>query len=172
MKIFESNIFIYEYDTNLNLFINNEVSYLQYTQTTIDHFTNPRNVGKIADADGVGIVGNKKCGDIMKLYLKISNRSGKLFITDAKFKTFGCGAAVATCSILTTMIINKTIEEVLKITNQNVINALGGLPSVKIHCSCLAKEVLHAAIYDYARKNNLTIENLNPPKDSCACSND
>ena len=125
----------------------------------MDHFMNPRNVGEIEDASGVGTVGNAKCGDIMKVYLKIEDN----VIQDAKFKTFGCGAAVATSSMATEMVIGKTIEEALRITNKSVAEALDGLPPVKMHCSLLAEESLHAALWDYAQKNNITIEGLKPP---------
>ena len=132
-----------------------------YSEKVMDHFMNPRNVGGIEDASGVGKVGNAKCGDIMKVYLKIEE--GK--IEDAKFKTFGCGAAVATSSIATEMVIGKTIEEALKITNKSVAEALDGLPPVKMHCSLLAEEALHAALWDYAKKNNIIIEGLEEPKE-------
>ena len=130
-----------------------------YSEKVMDHFMNPRNVGEIEDASGVGTVGNAKCGDIMKVYLKIEDN----VIQDAKFKTFGCGAAVATSSMATEMVIGKTIEEALRITNKSVAEALDGLPPVKMHCSLLAEESLHAALWDYAQKNNITIEGLKPP---------
>lgn len=116
-----------------------------YTEKVMDHFTNPRNVGELEGADGVGQVGNAKCGDIMKISLKIEND----VILDAKFKTFGCGAAVATSSMATEMIIGKTLEEALSITNKAVVEALEGLPPAKIHCSVLAEEAIKAAIQDY-----------------------
>lgn len=134
---------------------------MQYSEKVMDHFMNPRNVGEIEDASGVGQVGNPKCGDIMKVYLKIEDN----IVQDAKFKTFGCGAAVATSSIATELIIGKTIEEALKITNKSVMEALDGLPPVKVHCSCLAEEALQAALWDYAQKNNITIEGLEPPRE-------
>lgn len=112
---------------------------------------NPRNVGDIEDADGVGQVGNPKCGDIMKMYLKIDNG----IITDAKFKTFGCGAAVATSSMATELIKGKTVEEALAITNQAVAEALGGLPPIKMHCSNLAEEAIKSAIDDYMRRQGM-----------------
>ena len=121
-----------------------------YTQTVMDHFMHPRNVGEIADADGVGEVGNAKCGDIMKIYIKVDENE---VITDVKFKTFGCGAAIATSSRATEMVMGKTVDEALKITNEMVTESLGGLPPVKLHCSVLAEEALHAAIADY-RKNH------------------
>jgi len=125
-----------------------------YSEKVMDHFMNPRNVGEIADADGVGEVGNPKCGDIMKMYLKIENN----VIVDAKFKTFGCGAAVATSSMATELVKGKTVEEALKITNKAVAEALDGLPPVKMHCSNLAEEAIRAAIEDYQFKNGLIKE--------------
>ena len=119
-----------------------------YSEKVMDHFSNPRNVGEIPDANGVGTVGNAKCGDIMKMYLKVKNG----VIEDVKFKTFGCGAAIATSSMATEMVKGKTIEEALQITNKQVADSLGGLPPVKIHCSLLAEEALHAAIQDYKEK--------------------
>lgn len=119
-----------------------------YNQNVLDHFTNPRNVGEIEDANGVGMVGNVKCGDIMQFFIKVEDN----VIVDVKFKTFGCGAAIATSSVATEMIKGKTIDEALKITNQAVVEKLGGLPSVKIHCSVLAEEALLAAINDYKSK--------------------
>ena len=119
-----------------------------YTDKVMDHFTNPRNVGEIENADGVGTVGNAKCGDIMKMYLKIDNN----VITDIKFKTFGCGAAIATSSMATEIVKGKTIDEALKLTNKEVIDRLGGLPPAKIHCSVLAEESIRAAIADYYQK--------------------
>ena len=130
-----------------------------YTDTVMDHFMHPRNVGEIADADGVGEVGNAKCGDIMKIYIKVEND----VITDVKFKTFGCGAAIATSSMATEMIIGKTVQEALEVTNKAVMEALGGLPPVKVHCSLLAEQAVHAALWDYAQKNHITIEGLKPP---------
>ncbi|MBR0183874.1 MAG: Fe-S cluster assembly scaffold protein NifU [Clostridia bacterium] len=121
---------------------------MKYSEKVIDHFLNPRNVGEIPDADGVGEVGNSRCGDIMKMYLKISGG----IIIDAKFKTFGCAAAIATSSVATELIKGKTIEEALKITNKDVIDYLGELPPVKIHCSLLAEQSIKAAIKDYYTK--------------------
>ena len=117
-----------------------------YSEKVIDHFTNPRNVGEIADANGVGEVGNAKCGDIMRIYLKIDENG---IITDVKFKTFGCGAAIATSSMATEMIKGKSIEEALSLTNTAVVEALDGLPPVKVHCSVLAEEAVKSAIADY-----------------------
>ena len=124
-----------------------------YTEKVLDHFTNPRNVGELEGADGVGQVGNAKCGDIMKISLKVEND----VIVDAKFKTFGCGAAVATSSMATEMIIGKTLEEALAVTNQAVVEALEGLPPAKIHCSVLAEEAIKAAIQDYYVKTGREI---------------
>ena len=121
-----------------------------YTKQVMDHFMNPRNVGEIENADGIGKVGNAKCGDIMQISIKVEND----VITDVKFKTFGCGAAIATSSAATEMVLGKTIDEALKITNKMVVDKLGGLPPVKLHCSVLAEEALHAAIQDYRNKQN------------------
>jgi len=125
-----------------------------YSEKVMDHFSNPRNVGEIENADGVGEVGNPKCGDIMKMYLKIEDG----VIVDAKFKTFGCGAAVATSSMATELVRGKTIEEALKITNKAVAEALDGLPPVKMHCSNLAEQAINAAIEDYKVKHGLMSE--------------
>lgn len=119
-----------------------------YSEKVMDHFSNPRNVGEIIDADGVGTVGNAKCGDIMKIFLKIENG----IIEDVKFKTFGCGAAIATSSMATEMIKGKTIKEASELTNKAVAEALDGLPEVKIHCSLLAEEAVKAALDDYITK--------------------
>lgn len=123
---------------------------------------NPRNVGEIEDASGIGTVGNAKCGDIMRIYLDIDKNTH--IINDVKFKTFGCGAAIATSSMATELVKGKTIEEALKVTNSAVMEALDGLPPVKVHCSLLAEEAIHAALWDYAEKNNITIEGLKKPK--------
>ena len=120
-----------------------------YTDTVMDHFMHPRNVGEIADADGVGEVGNAKCGDIMKMDIKVENG----IIVDVKFKTFGCGAAIATSSMATEMVKGKTIDEALQLTNKAVAEALDGLPPVKMHCSMLAEQAIHAAIEDYRKKH-------------------
>ncbi|TYQ15417.1 UNVERIFIED_CONTAM: nitrogen fixation NifU-like protein [Acetivibrio alkalicellulosi] len=122
-----------------------------YSEKVMDHFSNPRNVGEIVNPDGVGEIGNAKCGDIMKMYLKIENN----IIVDAKFKTFGCGAAIATSSMSTELIIGKTVDEALSITNKSVAEALDGLPPAKMHCSNLAEEAIRSAIEDYKRKNGL-----------------
>lgn len=133
-----------------------------YSEKVMDHFTNPRNVGEIENASGVGTVGNAKCGDIMRIYLDIDENTH--VIKDCKFKTFGCGAAVATSSMATELVIGKTIEEAMQVTNKAVMEALDGLPPVKVHCSLLAEEAIHAALWDYATKNNITIEGLEKPK--------
>lgn len=132
-----------------------------YSDKVIDHFTNPRNVGEIENASGVGTVGNAKCGDIMRIFLDIDENG---VIRDCKFKTFGCGAAVATSSMATEMVKGKTVQEALQITNKAVMEALDGLPQVKIHCSLLAEEAVHAALWDYAQKNGIEIEGLKAPK--------
>ena len=131
-----------------------------YTEKVMDHFMHPRNVGEIEDASGVGTVGNAKCGDIMRIYLDIDENQ---IVRDAKFKTFGFGAAIATSSMATEMIIGKTVQEALEVTNKAVMEALGGLPPVKVHCSLLAEQAVHAALWDYAQKNGITIEGLKPP---------
>ena len=133
---------------------------MEYSEKVMDHFSNPRNVGEIEDADGVGQVGNAKCGDIMKMYLKIEDG----IIKDAKFKTFGCGAAVATSSMATELIKGKTIKEAEQVTNKAVMEALDCQPPVKFHCSLLAEEAIHAALWDYAEKNGIKIEGLKKPK--------
>lgn len=127
-----------------------------YNETVMDHFMNPRNVGIIEDADGVGEVGNVKCGDIMKIYIKVEQD----IIVDIKFKTFGCGSAIASSSIATEIIKGKSIDEALALTNKDVIDALGGLPAVKIHCSVLAEQALKSAIFNYAEKTGKTYEGL------------
>lgn len=120
-----------------------------YSEKVLDHFSHPRNVGEIVNADGVGEVGNAKCGDIMKVFLKVENG----VIEDVKFQTFGCGAAIATSSMATEMVKGKTLEEALKLTNKAVAEALDGLPAPKMHCSMLAEEAIHAAIDDYMKKH-------------------
>jgi len=120
----------------------------RYSEKVMEHFKNPRNVGEIPDANGIGNVGNPICGDIMRLYIKVENER----IVDAKFKTFGCGAAIATSSMVTELVKGKPIEEALRISNRAVAEALGGLPPIKMHCSVLAEEALKAAIDDYLKK--------------------
>ncbi len=121
---------------------------MKYSEKVMEHFTNPRNVGEIENADGVGVVGNAKCGDIMKMYLKIEDG----VIVDCRFKTFGCGAAIATSSMATELIKGRTIDEALTLTNSAVVEALEGLPPVKVHCSVLAEEAIKTAIADYYKK--------------------
>ena len=125
-----------------------------YSEKVMDHFQHPRNVGKIEDADGVGEVGNSKCGDIMKMYIKVDENE---IITDVKFNTFGCGSAIATSSMATEMIKGKSIKEALAISNKAVVEALDGLPTNKIHCSVLAEEAVKAAVEDYYKRKGLPI---------------
>ena len=139
---------------------------MEYSDKVMDHFMNPRNVGEIEDADGVGEVGNAKCGDIMKMYLKIDDG----VIKDIKFKTFGCGSAIATSSMATEMIKGKPISEAVKLTNQAVVEALDGLPQVKVHCSVLAEQAIKAALADYYRRRGVDPEPILgkiPPVESC-----
>ena len=136
-----------------------------YSEKVMDHFRNPRNVGEIADADGVGEVGNAKCGDIMKMYLKIEDG----VIVDVKFETFGCGSAIATSSMATELIKGKRVEEALKLTNQAVVEALDGLPAHKIHCSVLAEEAVRAAIKDYYDKNGIAYDAEQFCNGDCSC---
>ena len=131
-----------------------------YSEKVMDHFNNPRNVGELEQPSGVGTVGNAKCGDIMRMYLDI-DENGE--IQEAKFKTFGCGAAVATSSMATELVKGKTVQQALEVTNKAVMEALDGLPPAKVHCSLLAEEAIHAALWDYAEKKNLTIEGLKKP---------
>ena len=123
-----------------------------YSDKVMDHFTNPRNVGKIENADGVGEVGNARCGDIMKIYLEVDENQ---IITDVKFNTFGCASAIASSSMATTLIKGKPISEALELTNKAVVEALEGLPAVKVHCSVLAEEAIKAAIKDYYDRNGI-----------------
>ena len=132
---------------------------MAYSEKVMDHFNNPRNVGEMENPSGVGTVGNAKCGDIMRIYLDIEDN----IVRDAKFKTFGCGAAVATSSMATELVKGKTVEEALEVTNKAVMEALDGLPPVKVHCSLLAEEAIHAALWDYAQKNGIQIEGLEKP---------
>lgn len=129
---------------------------MMYSEKVMDHFKNPRNVGEIENADGVGEVGNAKCGDIMRIYLKIEDG----IIEDAKFQTFGCGSAVASSSMATELIKGKTIEEAVEFSNKAVVEALDGLPPVKVHCSVLAEEAIKSALQDYSKKNNVKIPGL------------
>ena len=133
---------------------------MAYSEKVMDHFMNPRNVGVMPDADGVGEVGNAKCGDIMKIFIKVKDN----IITDISFQTFGCGAAIATSSMATEMVKGKTIQEAMEVTNKAVMEALDGLPPVKVHCSLLAEEAIHAALWDYAEKHDIKIEGLKKPK--------
>jgi len=123
----------------------------KYTEKVLDHFKNPRNIGEIKDADGIGTVGNPTCGDVMTIYIKVKNNK----IEDIKFKTYGCAAAIASSSIATELVKGKTLEEALKLTRNDVANELGGLPSYKMHCSNLAADALKKAIEDYKKKKNL-----------------
>ena len=125
-----------------------------YSEKVMDHFQNPRNMGEIEDASGVGTVGNAKCGDIMRIFLDIDEEG---VIREAKFKTFGCGAAVATSSMATELVKGKTVQEALQVTNKAVMEALDGLPPVKVHCSLLAEEAIHAALWDYAKKQGRVV---------------
>ena len=131
-----------------------------YSEKVMDHFQNPRNVGEMENPSGVGTVGNAKCGDIMRMYLDIDENG---IIKEAKFKTFGCGAAVATSSMATELVAGKTVQEALEVTNKAVMEALDGLPPVKVHCSLLAEQAIHAALWDYSQKNGIKIEGLEPP---------
>ena len=133
---------------------------MAYSEKVMEHFANPRNVGELPDANGVGEVGNPKCGDIMRMYIRVEDN----VIRDVSFKTFGCGAAIATSSMATELIKGKTIDEALQLTNRAVMEALDGLPPVKVHCSLLAEEAIHAALWDYAQKSGIEIEGLEQPK--------
>ena len=141
---------------------------MEYSEKVLEYFMIPRNMGEIENASGIGTVGNAKCGDIMKIFLDIDEATS--VINDAKFKTFGCGAAVATSSVSTEMIIGKTIFEALQVTNRAVAEALDGLPAAKIHCSLLAEQAIRAALWDYCQKSGVVIEGLEPP--SCAAGHD
>lgn len=145
---------------------------MSYSEKVMDHFANPRNVGELEQANGIGEVGNAKCGDIMKIYITVKNG----IIEDVKFKTFGCGAAIATSSMATELIKGKTIEEALKLTNRAVMEALDGLPPVKVHCSVLAEQAIKAAISDFYQRQGIDpeplvgkIEDCHGDHDSCAC---
>ena len=136
-----------------------------YTDMVMDHFMNPRNVGEIPDADGVGEVGNAKCGDIMKMYIKVKDNR----IDDVKFETFGCGSAIASSSMATEMIKGKTIDEALAVTNKQVVEALGGLPAHKLHCSVLAEESIKSAVRDYYDKNGIAYDHSKFPDFDMLC---
>lgn len=142
---------------------------MNYSKKVMEHFLNPKNVGEIENPDGVGEVGNAKCGDIMKIYLKIENN----IVVDAKFKTFGCGSAIATSSMATELIKNKPLAEAVKLSNKAVVEALDGLPKIKIHCSVLAEQAIKAAILDYLNKNGIDpapyFKDL-PIKPECCCN--
>lgn len=138
-----------------------------YSEKVMDHFTNPRNVGEIEDANAVGQVGNPKCGDIMKIYMKINDETE--VIEEVKFKTFGCGAAVATSSMATEMVKGKTVEEALKLTNVAVAEALDGLPPVKMHCSNLAQEAIHSAVADYYKRKGIDPTGIVGCNGDCSC---
>ena len=135
-----------------------------YSEKVMDHFQNPRNVGKMDDADGIGEVGNAKCGDIMKMYIKVKD----VVISDVKFNTFGCGSAIATSSMATEMIKGKKIEDALELSNKAVVEALDGLPTHKIHCSVLAEEAVKAAVKDYYDKNGIPYDKEKFKEVSCA----
>ncbi len=134
----------------------------------MDHFRNPRNVGEIEDADGIGEVGNAKCGDIMRVYIKVKDG----IISDVKFMTFGCGSAIATSSMATELIKGKPIEQALELTNQAVVEALGGLPAYKLHCSVLAEEAVKAAVKDYFDKNHIAYDKKKYCAGDCPCLHD
>ena len=134
-----------------------------YSEKVMDHFTHPRNVGIIENADGVGEIGNAKCGDIMKMYLKVEDN----VLTDVKFETFGCGSAIATSSMATEMIKGKSIDEALKLTNKAVAEALDGLPAHKMHCSVLAEEAIKAAVKDYYDRNGIAYDKSQFPDEDC-----
>ncbi len=133
-----------------------------YTEKVVENYIRPKNVGEISNASGIGTVGNASCGDIMRIYLDIDENQ---VIRDCKFKTFGCGAAIASSSMATELVKGKTIQEAMKITNHAVTEALDGLPQVKEHCSVLAEEAIHAALWDYAKKHQVKIEGLKEPKE-------
>lgn len=136
-----------------------------YSEKVMDHFRNPRNVGEIPDADGIGEVGNAKCGDIMRMYIKVDND----IITDAKFMTFGCGSAIATSSMATELIKGQHVSKALELTNEAVVEALGGLPAYKIHCSVLAEEAVKLAVKDYYQKNNIPFDESLFCEGDCHC---
>lgn len=139
-----------------------------YSEKVMDHFRNPRNVGEIEAADGIGEVGNAKCGDIMRVYIKVKDG----IISDVKFMTFGCGSAIATSSMATELIKGKPIEQALELTNQAVVEALGGLPAYKLHCSVLAEEAVKAAVKDYFDKNHIAYDKKKYCAGDCPCLHD
>lgn len=139
-----------------------------YSEKVMDHFKHPRNVGEMPDADGIGEVGNAKCGDIMRMYIKVKDG----VITDVKFMTFGCGSAIATSSIATEMIKGKKIEDALELSNKAVVEALGGLPAHKVHCSVLAEEAVKAAVKDYYDKNHIDYDKAKYCQGDCSCLHD
>lgn len=139
-----------------------------YSEKVMDHFRNPRNIGEIEDADGIGEVGNAKCGDIMRMYIKVKDN----IITDVKFMTFGCGSAIATSSMATELIKGKPITEALKLTNQAVVEALDGLPAYKLHCSVLAEEAVKAAVKNYFDKHNISYDEKQYCAGECPCINE
>lgn len=139
-----------------------------YSEKVMDHFKNPRNVGELENADGIGEVGNAKCGDIMRMYIKVDKQTQ--IITDVKFMTFGCGSAIATSSIATEMIKGQPISKALELSNKAVVEALGGLPAHKIHCSVLAEEAVKAAVKDYYDKNGIAYDQDCYKKGSCPCT--
>ena len=138
-----------------------------YSDKVMDHFQHPRNVGKLPDADGVGEVGNAKCGDIMRMYIQVDPETQ--VITDVKFNTFGCGSAIATSSMATEMIKGKTVDEALAVTNRQVVDALGGLPAHKLHCSVLAEESIKSAVKDYYDRNGIAYDRSKFPEDCGSC---
>jgi len=138
-----------------------------YSEKVMDHFRNPRNVGEMEDADGIGEVGNAKCGDIMRMYIKVKDN----IITDVKFMTFGCGSAIATSSIATEMIKGKSIDDALDLSNKAVVEALGGLPAHKVHCSVLAEEAVKAAVKDYYDKHGIKYDCSKYAAGTCPCGN-
>ncbi|MGN1201581.1 MAG: Fe-S cluster assembly scaffold protein NifU [Candidatus Caccovivens sp.] len=139
-----------------------------YSEKVMDHFRNPRNVGKMDDADGIGEVGNAKCGDIMRMYIKVKDG----IITDVKFITFGCGSAIATSSMATELIKGKPVEQALELTNKAVVEALDGLPAYKLHCSVLAEEAVKAAVKDYYQKNNIPFDESKYCAGDCPCAHE
>lgn len=139
-----------------------------YSEKVMDHFRNPRNIGEMKDADGIGEVGNAKCGDIMRMYIKVKDG----IITDVKFMTFGCGSAIATSSMATELIKGKPIEQALELTNKAVVEALDGLPAYKLHCSVLAEEAVKAAVKDYYQKNNIPFDEKKYCAGDCPCAHE